>query len=125
MSTQQKACNKQHYQVTMAQLRQAPLSCPMDDMEIWDAHPKIFLPIMKTGKATCSYCNAEFIIPNPSIESSITSKFFTILGLLSLLTSSSCVIYSFCKLVFYDNLNNLYLSHDLYEHLIFLEYLSK
>ncbi len=62
MSTQQKACNKHHYQVTMAQLRQAPLSCPMDGMEIWDAHPKIFLPIMKTGKATCSYCNAEFIV---------------------------------------------------------------
>jgi uncharacterized Zn-finger protein len=39
-----------------------PLSCPMPDMELWSAHPRVFLPIEKTGDATCPYCSAHYTL---------------------------------------------------------------
>ena len=39
-----------------------PLSCPADDMSLWNAHPKVYLPIEKTGQETCPYCGTEFIL---------------------------------------------------------------
>lgn len=39
-----------------------PLSCPGKDMELWDSHPKVFLPIEKTGKETCPYCGSCYIL---------------------------------------------------------------
>ncbi len=47
----------QKYQVTKADL---PLSCPMPDMALWNSHPKVYLPIEKTGKAACPYCGAVY-----------------------------------------------------------------
>lgn len=41
---------------------QLPLSCPTDDMELWNAHPKVYLPIEKTGKEICPYCGACFVL---------------------------------------------------------------
>ena len=41
---------------------QLPLSCPMDNQKIWNAHPKVYLPIAQTGKATCPYCGTEYIL---------------------------------------------------------------
>lgn len=55
------ACTKQTYEVTHADL---PLSCPMKTMRVWDAHPRVYLPIEETGKATCPYCAAEFVLKN-------------------------------------------------------------
>ena len=45
------------YKVTAADL---PLSCPMPGMLLWNSHPRVFLPIEKTGFAKCPYCSAEF-----------------------------------------------------------------
>lgn len=39
-----------------------PLSCPMDDMALWNAHPKVYLPIEKTGKEVCPYCGSCFVL---------------------------------------------------------------
>ena len=39
-----------------------PLHCPMPNHSLWDAHPRVFLPIEETGKATCPYCSAEYIL---------------------------------------------------------------
>jgi uncharacterized Zn-finger protein len=39
-----------------------PLSCPMPDMEQWNSHPRVYLPIEKTGRITCPYCDAEFTL---------------------------------------------------------------
>lgn len=46
-----------HYKVTAADL---PLSCPMPEMELWNSHPRVFLPIEESGKAKCPYCGAEY-----------------------------------------------------------------
>lgn len=53
------ACSQRVYEVTTAAL---PLSCPMPGMRLWDAHPKVYLPIECTGHAQCSYCSAKYIL---------------------------------------------------------------
>ena len=58
-----RACAVPRYDVTKNDL---PLSCPMPQMEIWDAHPRVYLPIEETGHATCPYCGAEYHLINKS-----------------------------------------------------------
>lgn len=52
------ACEARTYEVTEKDL---PLSCPMPNMRVWDAHPKVYLPIAEEGKVTCPYCGANYI----------------------------------------------------------------
>ena len=58
-TSNKEACTRRSYEVTRKHL---PLSCPMDDMRVWDAHPRVYLPIEKTGRAICPYCAAEYIL---------------------------------------------------------------
>lgn len=60
---QQEACTKRLYEVTRADL---PLSCPTREMRVWNAHPRVYLPIAETGQVICPYCGAEFILKNGS-----------------------------------------------------------
>lgn len=53
------ACTKTHYEVTQADL---PLSCPSRHMRLWDAHPRVYLPIEEAGTVTCPYCDAEYVL---------------------------------------------------------------
>jgi uncharacterized Zn-finger protein len=53
------ACTKRHYTVTNQDL---PLSCPTKEMRLWDAHPRVYLPIEETGHVICPYCEAEFTL---------------------------------------------------------------
>ena len=39
-----------------------PLSCPTHEMKLWNSHPRVYLPIEKTGSATCPYCGSEFVL---------------------------------------------------------------
>lgn len=55
----QPACAEKMY---MIHHRDLPLSCPTDDMELWNAHPKVYLPIEKTGQEVCPYCGSRFIL---------------------------------------------------------------
>ncbi len=60
MTTQKKQANEQKvYEVTLDQL---PLACPGRDMAVWNSHPRVFLPIEKTGEAVCEYCGAKYIL---------------------------------------------------------------
>lgn len=45
------------YEVTRQDL---PLACPMPQMYLWNSHPRVYLPIEKTGSAKCPYCGAEY-----------------------------------------------------------------
>lgn len=58
-TSKQQACTKRCYEVTRAEL---PLCCPSKKMRVWDAHPRVYLPIEKTGRAICPYCNAEYVL---------------------------------------------------------------
>lgn len=42
-----------------------PLSCPMPHMAVWDAHPRVYLPIEETGEAICPYCSAKYRLQQP------------------------------------------------------------
>ena len=53
--TQANASN--HYDVTRADL---PLSCPMPEMQLWDSHPKVYIPVEETGEGMCPYCSATY-----------------------------------------------------------------
>lgn len=63
-------CSQKQYQVSYKDL---PLSCPLPDARLWDGHPRVYLPIAVTGRATCPYCEAEYILkdfdPNLPVDS--------------------------------------------------------
>ncbi|PJD92536.1 MAG: hypothetical protein CK424_05390 [Legionella sp.] len=58
-TTKDIACSQKIYHIHAQDL---PLSCPTNDMTTWNAHPKVYLPIEKTGKETCPYCGTQFIL---------------------------------------------------------------
>lgn len=39
-----------------------PLHCPMPSMQLWNAHPRVYLPIQKTGEALCPYCGTHYTL---------------------------------------------------------------
>jgi uncharacterized Zn-finger protein len=39
-----------------------PLHCPMPQMALWNAHPRVYLPIEKTGEALCPYCGTRYML---------------------------------------------------------------
>ena len=59
MSAQQTENKQREIEVTAAHL---PLHCPTPAMLLWNAHPRVFLPIEKTGAAKCPYCGTEYTL---------------------------------------------------------------
>ena len=58
MSTPDQTENKsRHIEVSTEDL---PLHCPMPSMVLWNAHPRVFLPIEETGEALCPYCGTLY-----------------------------------------------------------------
>ncbi len=47
------------YQVSVADL---PLSCPMPGMDLWNSHPRVYLPIEAHGESKCPYCGAIYVL---------------------------------------------------------------
>ena len=47
----------QQIEVSKADL---PLHCPMPEMMLWNAHPRVFLAIEPTGEALCPYCGTRY-----------------------------------------------------------------
>ncbi len=37
-----------------------PLHCPLPTEPVWNAHPRVFLPIEATGEARCPYCGTLY-----------------------------------------------------------------
>lgn len=42
--------------------QELPVSCPREEDTLWNQHPRVFLPIEKTGKANCPYCGKQYIL---------------------------------------------------------------
>jgi uncharacterized Zn-finger protein len=51
--------SRRDIEVTAADL---PLHCPMPSMMLWNAHPRVYLPIQKTGEAKCPYCGTHYTL---------------------------------------------------------------
>jgi uncharacterized Zn-finger protein len=56
-TTLEPACAAREYEVHRQDL---PLSCPTPEQKLWNAHPRVYLPIEKTGSATCPYCGSVY-----------------------------------------------------------------
>ena len=56
---EQAANTRRNIEVTAADL---PLHCPMPSMLLWNAHPRVFLPIETTGEALCPYCGTRYVL---------------------------------------------------------------
>jgi len=50
---------KRYYEISSQNL---PLSCPLKNSSLWDSHPRVYLPIVKTGHVTCPYCETEYLL---------------------------------------------------------------
>ncbi|MDT8450874.1 MAG: hypothetical protein RQ847_11960 [Wenzhouxiangellaceae bacterium] len=56
------ACREQVREVGWDEL---PLSCPTAEMEIWNAHPREYLPIHRTGREQCEWCGTVYVLKPP------------------------------------------------------------
>ncbi|MEN3354629.1 MAG: hypothetical protein V7640_2787 [Betaproteobacteria bacterium] len=45
-----------------------PLHCPMPSMVLWNAHPRVYLPIQNTGEALCPYCGTKYMLVGGPID---------------------------------------------------------
>ena len=39
-----------------------PLSCPRPNQKLWNAHPRVYLPIEESGEASCPYCGTHYVL---------------------------------------------------------------
>jgi uncharacterized Zn-finger protein len=51
------AITQRYIEVTAHDL---PLTCPMPNMSVWDAHPKVSIPLKNGGEARCPYCGTLY-----------------------------------------------------------------
>ncbi len=49
-------------QIIKVSKEQLPLSCPQPEEDVWNMHPRVYLPLDKTGEAVCPYCGARYIL---------------------------------------------------------------
>lgn len=59
LKNNKKACTERRYEVTSADL---PISCPPRDERVWDAHPRVYLPVADVGEYRCPYCSAVYVL---------------------------------------------------------------
>ena len=46
-------------EITAADL---PLHCPTAEQMVWNAHPRVYLPVEESGEALCPYCGTLYIL---------------------------------------------------------------
>jgi uncharacterized Zn-finger protein len=51
--------SQRHIEVSASDL---PLHCPLPSMMLWNSHPRVYLPIQKTGEALCPYCGTKYLL---------------------------------------------------------------
>lgn len=59
MSENKQACRQRRVEVSRNDL---PLSCPLPDMTLWNAHPRVYLDITTHGEVRCPYCSTLFVL---------------------------------------------------------------
>jgi|TARA_B100000745_G_scaffold119371_1_gene77156 uncharacterized Zn-finger protein len=63
---QQAAPAQKEHKVFHVKPSALPLSCPTPDMTLWNAHPKVYIPVDATGEGVCPYCGNKFILDGAS-----------------------------------------------------------
>lgn len=57
-SSKQPACAEK---MTIVRTQDLPLCCPAEGLTLWNAHPRVYLPIEETGQEVCPYCSTLYI----------------------------------------------------------------
>jgi uncharacterized Zn-finger protein len=53
-------CAQRRYEVTWADM---PVHCPTDEMSLWNAHPRVYIPLKEIGdEGRCPYCSALYVL---------------------------------------------------------------
>jgi uncharacterized Zn-finger protein len=50
--------NNNRIEVTDSML---PICCPLPSEELWNKHPRVFLPVKQEGQGQCPYCGTKFV----------------------------------------------------------------
>ena len=50
-------------QITAADL---PFHCPPPKDALWNAHPRVFLDVARTGRMACPYCGTVYELSGPA-----------------------------------------------------------
>jgi uncharacterized Zn-finger protein len=58
-SNDDQACTQRRIDITRSAL---PLSCPPREDRVWDAHPRVYLPIEETQTVICPYCGTLYVL---------------------------------------------------------------
>lgn len=37
-----------------------PMHCPAPNADLWNSHPRVFIPLEDTPEASCSYCGTVY-----------------------------------------------------------------
>jgi uncharacterized Zn-finger protein len=53
------ACTERQQEITVKDL---PLSCPTQHEQVWNAHPRVYLPLEESGTVVCPYCGTKYIL---------------------------------------------------------------
>ena len=56
------AATKQTQRVVKVSRADLPLSCPMPEDALWNMHPRVYIPVQKTGEASCPYCGTRYVL---------------------------------------------------------------
>ncbi len=56
------AAAKQSPATVTVSRKDLPLSCPRPDASVYEAHPRVYLPIEKSGEAECPYCGTRYVL---------------------------------------------------------------
>ena len=54
-----KTLTERHVEVTVDDL---PVHCPTPETMLWNAHPRVYLPVEDTGDALCPYCGTRYTL---------------------------------------------------------------
>jgi uncharacterized Zn-finger protein len=44
----------------VVEAKDLPVFCPNPRMPLWSSHPRVFLDIEETGRASCPYCGTRY-----------------------------------------------------------------
>ncbi|HYF98393.1 MAG TPA: zinc-finger domain-containing protein [Coxiellaceae bacterium] len=61
MENEKQACSTKKQLITAQNL---PLSCPLPDQTVWNAHPRVYLAIEESpeGEIECPYCSTWYVL---------------------------------------------------------------
>jgi len=66
MDPVKRTCKERQVELTAADL---PLHCPLPSQKVWNSHPRVFLPIEKTGEVLCPYCGTRYVLKGGAARS--------------------------------------------------------